>query len=103
MEKYFVIENKNVGLKGRTVEMLETVLFAGTKEECYAFADEQRKKYSDRIVADCFVQSEAERSRIEEVDNFWNSLTDEQKKETIIVNGKKYNKALHEFNMARNK
>lgn len=96
MEKYFVIENRNVGMIGKP-EFVETVLFSGTKEECAAYEEAKRKEYEDRTVVDCYVQSESERNRLMKVNNFWNNLTDEEKKETIIVNGKKYNKALYDF------
>lgn len=98
MEKYYVIENRNVGLNGRP-EFVETILFSGTKAECVAYENEKRKEYEykDRTVVDCFVQSESERNKNMLVNDFWNSLTDEEKKETIMVNGKKYNKALYDF------
>lgn len=93
MEKYFVIENRNVG-----AEFVEQILFSGTKEECVIFEDEQRKSYGDnRDIVDCFVKSETEMNKLILVNDFWNTLTDEEKKETIIVNGKKYNKALYDF------
>lgn len=96
MEKYYVIENRNVGLVGKP-EFVETVLFSGTKEECVAYENSKRKEYKDRMIVDCFVQSESERNKIMLVNDFWNTLTDEEKKETITVNGKKYNKALYDF------
>ena len=96
MEKYFVIENRNVGLVGRP-EFVKTVLFSGTKEECVAYEDSKRKEYEDRTVVDCFIQSETERNKMLLVKDFWNTLTDEEKKETIIIDGKKYNKALYDF------
>lgn len=96
MEKYFVIENRNVGMIGKP-EFVETVLFSGTKEECVKYEDAKRKEYKDRIIVDCFVQSESERNRLMMVNDFWNNLSDEEKNETIVVNGKKYNKALYDF------
>ena len=85
---YYVIENRN---------FIETILFSGTKEECVAYEDARRKKYKDRTVVDCFIQSETERKKVLLVSDFWNSLTEEEKKETITINGKKYNKALYDF------
>lgn len=97
MENYFVIENRNVGTAGNPV-FVETILFSGTKEECVAFWDTQRKGYGDnREVVDCFVKSETEVNNLSVVDDFWNSLAEEDKKETIVVDGKKYNKALYNF------
>lgn len=96
MEKYFVIENRNVGMIGKP-DFVETVLFIGTKEECVKYENEKRKEYKDRMVVDCFVQSESERNRLAMINDFWNNLSDEEKNETIVVNGKKYNKALYDF------
>lgn len=96
MEKYYVIENRNVGLIG-SPEFVETILFSGTKEECATYEDMKRKEYKDRTAVDCFIQSETERNKIMLINDFWNTLTDEEKKETIMVSGKKYNKALYDF------
>lgn len=96
MEKYYVIENRNVGFRGMP-EIVETVLFVGTQKECLSYANRKRKEYKDRIIVDCFVKSETERNKTKEFNELWNSLTDEEKKETITVNGKKYNKALYEL------
>lgn len=43
MEKYFVVENRNIGTVGKP-EFVETVLFSGTKEECAAYEDSKRQK-----------------------------------------------------------
>ena len=96
------ITKKGEELKNNTLEMLDKVnemlKFSGTKEECVAFWDTQRKGYGDnREVVDCFVKSETEVNNLSVVDDFWNSLAEEDKKETIVVDGKKYNKALYNF------
>lgn len=96
MEKYYVIENRNVGTVGNP-KLVETVLFSGTQEECVAYENAKRKEYKDRITVDCYVQSETDRNKILLVNEYWNTLTDEEKKETITVNGKTYNKALYNF------
>lgn len=100
MEKYYVIENRNVGLVGKP-EFVETILFAGTKEECIKYEDAKRREYKDRTVVDCFIQSESERNQMKEINEFWNSLTKEERKETITVDGKKYYKALYDFHNGR--
>ena len=94
--RYFVIENRNVGSIDKP-EFVETILFSGTKAECAAYEDAKRKGYKDITVVDCFIQSETERIRIMLVNDFWNTLTEEEKSETIMVNGRKYNKALYDF------
>ena len=68
-----------------------------------SYEDSKRKEYKDKTVVDCFVQSESERNKIMLVNDFWNTLTDEEKKETITVNGKKYNKALYDFHKGKDK
>ena len=102
MEKYYVIENRNAGLVGKP-EFVETILFTGTKEECVEYEDAKRREYKDRTIVDCFIQSESERNRMKEINEFWISLTKEERKETIIVNGKKYYKALYDFHNGRRK
>ena len=57
MEKYFVIEYRNIGFRGHPV-FEEKVLFSGPLMDCVIFEDNQRRKYKDRIIADCFVVSE---------------------------------------------
>lgn len=94
--RYFVVENRNVRSIDKP-EFVETILFSGTKAECAAYEDAKRNDYKDRTVVDCFIQSETERNQIMLVNDFWNTLTEEEKSETITVNGKKYNKALYDF------
>ena len=100
MEKYYVVENRNTGLRGKP-NLVESILFEGTKDECVAFADEKRKEYKDRTIVDCYIQSNSERNRLAKINDFWNTLTEEEKKETIVVNGKTYIKALYDFNNAK--
>lgn len=100
MEIYYVIENRNIGVADKP-EFVETILFTGTKEECTDYETKKRKEYKDRTRGDCFVQSESDRKKIKEINEFWNGLTKEEKKETIIVEGKKYNKALYNFHNGR--
>ena len=97
MDKYYVVENKNIGATGKPM-MVESVIFTGTKSECLQYEEIKRKEYIDRTIVDCFTISEKEYEKLEERKEFWDSLSPEEKKETIIVNGKKYNKALYEFN-----
>lgn len=94
--RYFVVENRNAGSIGNP-EFVETILFSGTKEECVAYEAAKRREYKDRAMADCFIQSETERTKIMLVNDFWNALTEEEKSATITVNGKKYSKALYDF------
>lgn len=93
--KYFVIENRNTGLKG-CPEMKQTILFSGTKEECAKFEHEKRKEYKNRETEDCFIWSEEEMENVKRAKERWDNLTEEQKTETITVNGRTYLKALYD-------
>ena len=95
MDKYYVVENKNIGAIGKPM-MVESVIFTGTKSECLQYEEVKRKEYIDRTVIDCFTISEKEYQKLKDRKEFWDSLSPEEKKETIVVNGKKYNKALYE-------
>ncbi|RHQ82475.1 hypothetical protein [Clostridium sp. AF22-10] len=95
MDKYYVVENKNIGAIGKLM-MVESVIFTGTKSECLQYEEVKRREYIDRTVIDCFTISEKEYKKLEEIKEFWDSLSPEKKKEVIVVNGKKYNKALYE-------
>lgn len=91
-EMYFVIENEWNGF-----EFVQTVLFSGTQEECLAFEDAHRKSYNhDRTTCDCFTRSESELNQIEDNRRFYETLTADQKADFIVVDGKKYVRAIYE-------
>lgn len=92
---YSVIENRNIGTIGDPF-FVETTLYRGTKEECIKFEHEQRKAYKDRVIVDCFIRSDEERREIEERNAFLDSLSEEESKATIEIDGKLYHKALYE-------
>lgn len=94
--KHFVIENRNIGTIG-SPKFSETILFTGTEKQCLDYAERKRKEYKDRIMVDCFVQSEEEINEAEKFKEFWYRLSPEEKKETIVVNGKRYFKAAYEY------
>lgn len=96
MDKYYVVENKNIGATGKPM-MMESVIFTGTKSECLQYEEVKRREYMNRTVIDCFTIFEKEYKKLEERKKFWDSLSPEEKKEAIVVNGKKYNKALYEY------
>lgn len=96
-EKYFVIENRNIGTIGGS-DFVESVLFVGTKQECSKYEDYKRKEYKDRTLVDCYTISESEKNKREEDSKFYDSLTEAQKAEIIDVDGKKYVKAVYERN-----
>ena len=96
MDKYYVVENKNIGAIGNPM-MTEAVIFTGTKSECLQYEEVKRREYKDRIMIDCFTISEKEYKKLEERKEFWDSLSPEEKKEAMVVNGKKYNKTQYEL------
>jgi hypothetical protein len=95
-EMFYVIENRTVGIPGRR-HFVSTILYSSEDiKDCAKFEDAQRKKYKDRTMVDCFVKSQSEIEKEKELRKRWNALTEEQKKETIEIDGKKYVKAIYE-------
>lgn len=94
--KYYVIENRNTGIHGKPC-FTERVLFSGTEKECAEFEAEKRKEYKELSVVDCYTISEEENKKAEKFNEFWDSLTPAEKKETIEVNGKTYFKKAYEY------
>lgn len=100
---YYVKQNRNVGIPGRP-SFEETTLYSGSKEDCIAFETEKRKEYRQTFgddyaaIIECYTISAEELKRDEEAEEFWNSLTEEQKNEKIVIDGKTYNKAIYEKN-----
>lgn len=86
-------------LSTRGQEEIQTI---GTLEEMTKREDALRKECRrvdpDGTEMDCFLISEAEAKRRFEAAEFYDSLTKEQREETITVDGKKYIKAIYEKN-----
>lgn len=86
-------------LSTRGHEEIQTI---GTLEEMTKREDALRKECRrvdpDGTEIDCYLISEAEAKKRYEASVFYDSLTKEQKEETIIVDGKKYIKAIYEKN-----
>ena len=83
-------------LSTRGHEEIQTI---GTHEEMTKREDALRKECRrvdpDGTEMDCFLISEAEAKRRFGAAKFYDSLTKEQREETIIVDGKKYIKAIY--------
>ena len=98
---YTVYENRNTGTKGNP-KMVETALFSGTKEECAEYEDIRRKEYMNQYGAeygtfvDCCTRSDEETEKVENARALFDPLTDEQKKDIIEVDGKRYIRAIYE-------
>lgn len=90
-----VMENRNVGTAGKP-EMVETVLFEGSAEECARFEVEQRKEYVKEFgsdhgsFVDCYCVSDEEERKKKHGRELWESLTDEEKADYIEIDGRRY-------------
>lgn len=95
--RYYVIENRNIGVRGKP-EMVETVKYVTENRlEAAKYESELRKTYKDRIIVDCFVRSEEELEKEKKFREIYDNLTDEQKKDFIEVDGRKYIRCLYEL------
>lgn len=97
--KFYVVENRHLG----GGDFLETVIYTGTQKECAAFEDEQRKTYpEERSEIDCWTVNAAEYTktltRKESLDEYLASLSDEERAEVVEIGGKRYKKAILDFN-----
>lgn len=97
MKTYYVVENKNVGTIGHP-EFYETVIWSGTKAECVAYENERRKTYKDTTKINCWTVSAEEYEKQKEAVNLWDNLSDDDKKDIIEVDGKKYIRKIWERN-----
>lgn len=100
--KYYVIENRNIGLRGMP-EFVETVKFVTEdKRQAVRYEHELRKTYKDRGIVDCYTMSEKEIEEAEEQaresKKIWESMTEEEKNDIIEVDGKRYFRKIYEKN-----
>ena len=72
------------------------------KMDCCRYADDMRRQYRRKygddffVIIDCSVRSEEDLENERKIKDFWDSLTEEQKHETIEVDGKRFVKAIYE-------
>lgn len=78
------------------------LVFRGTLEEAVkreeALRKECRKSDPNGVELDCFVWSDEQIEKAKDTAKRWDALTEEQKKDIIEVDGKKYIRALYEAN-----
>ena len=80
------------------------LLFRGTLHECRQYEDMARKKLraikgnENGEVADCWVWSDEELEATQAARDFWNTLTPEDKKDIIEIDGKQYIRKIWERN-----
>lgn len=96
MKEYLVIENGNIGYAGHP-EMVATVLYSGSKKECIEYETNKRREYKDRTRVDCFTISKEKNEKIKKFNEYWESLTPEERKEIIEIEGKMYFKRAYEY------
>lgn len=81
---------------------VEEVVDIGTREEMSKREDSLRKECRrvdpDGVEMDCYIISQAEAKKREEAKNRWDSLTEEDKKDIIEVDGRKYIRKIYEMN-----
>ena len=94
---YAVIEREHI--TGATFN--ETVIFVGSKEECTQVEHNTRLTYRNTVEIDCYTVdiNEYERTAkyLEALKAHAETLTAEQKKEVIEINGKRYIKYIVDF------
>lgn len=88
-ELHYVIESVWNGY-----EMVETVLYSGSFMDCSAYIYGLRKY--DNITSGLYIRSESDIKKAEDNRAFYNTLTPEQKREVIVVDGRTYVKAIYE-------
>lgn len=80
----------------------DEIVAIGAKSEIQAQEEllrkECRAKDPDGAELDCYIRSESELRRQEASRKRWDSLTEDQKHDYVIVNGKKYVRAIYEAN-----
>ena len=63
-----------------------------------ALSKECRKKDPEQIVVSCYMRSEKQIKKSKEVCDRWDNLTEEDKKDIIEVDGRKYIRKIYEAN-----
>lgn len=82
----------------------KAIFFDNDKTVCARFEEAQREKYRKKYgndffsIIDCYTRSDEELEEERKIAERWDRLTEEQKHETIDVDGKTYIKALYEAN-----
>lgn len=94
---YAVIENRHI----TGAEFVETVLFAGSLEECVEYEHNTRRGYKNRCEVDCYTVNVEEYKNLakylDALKAFAETLTKEQKEEIIEIDGKRYAKYILDF------
>lgn len=80
----------------------EEIVAEGDREEIQAkyeaLSKECRKKDPEQIVVSCYMRSEKQIKKSKEVCDRWDKLTEEEKKDIIEVDGRRYVRKIYEAN-----
>lgn len=80
----------------------EELVAEGDREEIQAkyeaLSKECRKKDPEQIVVSCYMKSERQLAKEKEVCDRWDKLTEEEKKDIIEVDGRRYIRKIYEAN-----
>ena len=80
-----------------TEEVVEVGELEYIRERENALRKECRKSDPDGVEIDCYVMSELQARRNEQTKKFWETLTDEDKKDIIEIDGRKYIRKVYEM------
>lgn len=76
------------------------IVFRGEKEEAFNQLESLRKECRrvdpDGATMDCYIRSDEEEKKIEEANALYETLTEAEKKDYIVVDGKKYIRKIYE-------
>ena len=79
------------------------IVFRGEKEEACKYADSLRRQCKttdpDGVEIDCYIKSDEEIEKEAEAKSFFDTLTEEDKKDFIEVNGRKYIRKIYEHTL----
>lgn len=96
--QYMVFEAKRCGFK-----IESTMIYSSEdKKDCARMEVEKRQEYRKVYgpeyfcFIDCFTRSEKELEESRSIEEAWNKLTPEERKEMIEVDGKRYIRAIYE-------
>lgn len=97
--RWYVVENQHIG----GTEFLETVIFSGSQESCTEYENELRKTYpEDRGRIDCWTVNAADyqktQMRATGLREYMDSLPEKEKKAVVEIGGRRYLKAVLDFN-----
>lgn len=105
-DTYVLVENRNVGFAGHP-QFEETELFSGTMDDCSKAEAREKEKYKMSygddyyMTVDCHLEKKAERDAHikynKALKEYAATLSEEEKKELVEINGNVYRKYILDF------